>query len=638
MTQREATLRVVARRAVVVGAHLVLWTHALAFALFVRFEFDVSTPWLLASLHWLPFLLAIRTGTFFAFGLFRGIWRYTSTREAIDLVAATTLSSLLFGFALGLDGPILPRSLVVIEYLLALGLVGGVRLALRATRLHVAPPPIPVGETPSRVLVVGAGDAGELLVADVKRRHASRYEVVGFVDDDPMKLGGDIHGVRVLGLVSDLPRIVASRQAAQVLIAIPTVTGEQMRRIVELCEQAGARFRTIPGLADLVDRRVGVDHLRPVAIEDILGREPISLDMGLISKEMRGRAVLVTGAGGSIGSELCRQVARFDPSVLVLVERTENALFHVHRELCARFPGLELVPCLADVSDARRMDEILAAHEPSVIFHAAAHKHVPMVEWNPSEAVRNNVFGTRTLADLAHRRGVERFVMISTDKAVNPTSVMGTSKRVAEMYVQALSQRSRTRFVTVRFGNVLGSNGSVIPIFQEQIARGGPVTVTHPEMRRYFMTIPEASQLVLQAGAMGRGGEIFFLDMGQPVRIADLARDLITLSGLRPGEDVEIEFTGMRPGEKLFEELAVDAEHADRTRHPKIFVGRFRPYDWDELHRLLGVLDKATAFDGDTIRRALRLLVPEYSPGGLPRQAPEPLERAPAEAWPAMTA
>jgi FlaA1/EpsC-like NDP-sugar epimerase len=638
MTQREASLRLVARRTVVVGAHLVLWTHALALALLVRFEFEVDTPWLLAALHWLPILLAIRTASFFAFGLFRGIWRYTSIRDATDLVAATTLSTALFGLALALSGPPLPRSVVVIEYLLALGMVGGVRLALRAARRHVVPL-VEVREPPSRVLVVGAGDAGELLVADVKRRHAGRYEVVGFVDDDPMKLGGDIHGVRVLGLVADLPRIVAARQVAQVLIAIPTATGEQMRRIVDLCKRTGARFRTIPGLADLVDRQIGVDHLRPVAIEDLLGREPVQLDMELISKEMRGRAILVTGAGGSIGAELCRQVARFDPSVLVLVERTENALFHVHRELGARFPELELVPCLADVSDARRMDEILSAHAPSVVFHAAAHKHVPMVEWNPAEAVRNNVFGTRTLADLAHRHGVERFVMISTDKAVNPTSVMGTTKRVAEMYVQALSQRSKTRFVTVRFGNVLGSSGSVIPIFQEQIARGGPVTVTHPEMRRYFMTIPEASQLVLQAGAMGRGGEIFFLDMGQPVRIADLARDLITLSGLRPGEDVEIEFTGMRPGEKLFEELSVDSEHADGTRHPKIFVGRFRPCDWDELRRLLGILASAPAHDGDAIRLALQLLVPEYSPTGLPRaQPPESSERAAAGAQLALSA
>ncbi len=299
--------------------------------------------------------------------------------------------------------------------------------------------------------------------------------------------------------------------------------------------------------------------------------------MDVISTAMKCHAVMVSGAGGSIGSEICRQVCRFGPAALLLVERAENNLFNIHRELSARFPGVVTYPCVADVGDAARMEELFEAHRPTVVFHAAAHKHVPMMEWNPGEAVKNNVFGTKALADLADRSGVERFVMISTDKAVNPTSVMGVSKRVAEMYVQALSQHSRTRFVTVRFGNVLGSTGSVIPIFKEQIAAGGPVTVTHPEMKRYFMTIPEASQLVLQAGMMGEGGEIFILDMGEPVKIADLARDLITLSGFEPGVDVEIEFVGARPGEKLFEELSVRAENAEKTRHPKIFVGRFRP-------------------------------------------------------------
>jgi FlaA1/EpsC-like NDP-sugar epimerase len=639
MTPREATARIVARRVVVVLAHLLLWTHALVLAFVVRFEAEVPAAYVAAMLHWLPALLAIRTAVFFAAGHFRSIWRYTSARDALGIVKATAVSSLLFALALAAVDQPFPRSVVFIEFLLALGMVGGLRLSHRVRAFAPPPPPTASEDRPGRVLVVGAGDAGELLVADLQRRHASRLEVVGFVDDDPRKLGGDIHGVRVLGQLADLPRVVAERHADQLLIAIPTATGAQMRRIVGLCRRTGARFKTIPGLADLVDGQVDAGQLRPVAIEDLLGREPIRLDMELISSEMKGRAVLVTGAGGSIGSELCRQVARFEPSVLVLVERAENALFHVHRELQARFPDVRIEPCVADVADARRMDDVFMAHRPSVVFHAAAHKHVPMMEWNPGEAVTNNVFGTRTLADLAHRHGVDRFVMISTDKAVNPTSVMGTSKRVAEMYVQALSQRSKTRFVTVRFGNVLGSNGSVIPIFQEQIARGGPVTVTHPDMRRYFMTIPEASQLVLQAGAMGNGGEIFFLDMGKPVKIADLARDLITLSGLRPGEDIEIRFTGLRPGEKLFEELSVGSEHAEKTRHPKIFVGRLRPYDWNELHRLLAALSATPAQDGAAIRRALRRLVPEYTPPDLhePVDTNES-ERAPALARVAATA
>jgi FlaA1/EpsC-like NDP-sugar epimerase len=342
---------------------------------------------------------------------------------------------------------------------------------------------------------------------------------------------------------------------------------------------------------------------------------------------MTGHVVMVTGAGGSIGSELCRQVARFSPKALLLVERTENALFQIHRELQAtRMDQTALVPCIADVGDAPRMDELFARHKPTVVIHAAAHKHVPMMEWNPGEAVKNNVGGTRTLADAAHRHGVDRFVMVSTDKAVNPTSVMGASKRVAEIYVQSFSQRSRTRFVTVRFGNVLGSAGSVIPIFKEQIAAGGPVTVTHPEMQRYFMTIPEASQLVLQAGTMGEGGEIFVLDMGKPVKIADLARDLITLSGFTPGVDIEIQFTGVRPGEKLFEELSVAAEAAEKTRHPKIFVGRFRPYEWTRveagLDRLLGL----ASGPAEMVRAGLRELVPEFKPDQT-AAAPAPVPR-----------
>jgi FlaA1/EpsC-like NDP-sugar epimerase len=606
-------LNVATRRTVVIVAHLFLWSAALTLAFLLRFEFRVPAKHQVELLAWLPVLLAVRVVAFYFFGLFRGIWRYTSARDAIDIFKATTLSTLVLTAILVVFFQTFPRSVIAIDYMLALILVGGVRFSIRAFRPPNAPPPSKE-EKPTRTLIVGAGDAGEMLLREMVRKYGGRYEVVGFVDDDRMKLGGNIHGVRVRGLIEEIPRVVVDHDVDEILIAIPTASGAQMRRIVDLCKASGAKFKTIPGLGDLVGGQVTFSQLRPVAIEDLLGRDPVELDMALISREMKGRAVLVTGAGGSIGSELCRQLCRFEPSVLVLVERAENALFHVHRELQARFPAVRLEPCLADVADAKRMEEIFTVHRPTVLFHAAAHKHVPMMEWNPFEAVKNNVFGTRTLADLAHRHGIERFVMISTDKAVNPTSVMGTSKRVAEIYVQALSQRSKTRFVTVRFGNVLGSNGSVIPIFQEQIAKGGPVTVTHPDMRRYFMTIPEASQLVLQAGAMGNGGEIFVLDMGQPVKIADLARDLITLSGLKPGEDIEVKFTGLRPGEKLFEELSVDAEHAEKTRHAKIFVGRFRPFVWEALQDQLDALAKTPADDPAEIRAALKGIVPEYTP------------------------
>jgi FlaA1/EpsC-like NDP-sugar epimerase len=615
--QQQVAMGVAARRTVVIVAHLALWAAALIAAFLLRFDFRLPPPHDVELWLWLPVVLAIRTAAFYAFGLFRGIWRYTSARDAIDIFKATTLSTLVLTAVLVVFFQHFPRSVIAIDYMLALMLVGGIRFSIRAFRPPNAPPP-QKEEKPTRLLIVGAGDAGEMLLRELQRKYVGRYVIVGLVDDDRTKQGGHIHGVRVRGLIGDLPKIVVDHDVDEILIAVPTATGAQMRRMVDLCKASGAKFKTIPGLGDLVGGEVTVSQLRPVAIEDLLGRDPVQLDMALISQEMKGRAIMVTGAGGSIGSELCRQVGRFEPSILVLVERTENALFHIHRELQARFPGLAMAPCLADVAEPKRMDEVLSAHRPTVIFHAAAHKHVPMIEWNPFEAVRNNILGTRTLADLADRHGVERFVMISTDKAVNPTSVMGTSKRIAEIYVQALSQRSKTRFVTVRFGNVLGSNGSVIPIFQEQIARGGPVTVTHPDMRRYFMTIPEASQLVLQAGAMGNGGEIYVLDMGQPVKIADLARDLIVLSGLKPGEDVEIKFTGLRPGEKLFEELSVDGEHADKTRHPKIFVGRFRPCDWEELQVQLDVLAKTPANDGAAIRGQLKRIVPEYTPDGGP--------------------
>jgi len=613
VTQHKVALGIAARRTIVIGAHLVLWTLALVGAFLLRFDFEIPKAHSAAFAVWLPLLLAIRTIMFYGFGLFRGIWRYTSARDAVGIFKATTLSTLVLTAVLVVFFGMFPRSVIAIDYVLALLLVGGVRFSIRAFR--------PVGTAVSekekkvtRVLIVGAGDAGETLLREMQRNYGASYKVVGFVDDDPAKLGGNIHGVSVHGRIERLAQVVVNRDVDEILIAVPSASGSEMRRIVDLCKHSGRPFKTIPGLGDLVGGQVTVNQLRPVAIEDLLGRAPVELDMALISAEMEGRAIVITGAGGSIGSEMCRQVARFNPSVLVLVERAENALFHIHRELQDRFPGLKLAPCVADVADGKRMEDVFATHRPTVVFHAAAHKHVPMMEWNPGEAVKNNVFGTRTLADLADRHNVQRFVMISTDKAVNPTSVMGTSKRVAEIFVQALSQRSKTRFVTVRFGNVLGSNGSVVPVFQEQIAKGGPVTVTHPDMRRYFMTIPEASQLVLQAGAMGQGGEIFVLDMGQPVKIADLARDLILLSGLRPGDDIEIKFTGLRPGEKMFEELAVDGEHADKTHHPKIFVGRFRSCDWDALQGQLDALAGTPATDAAAVRAQLKTMVPEYTP------------------------
>ncbi len=464
-----------------------------------------------------------------------------------------------------------------------------------------------------RVLLIGAGEAGVLVAREIANRPDLGLQPVGFIDDNRHKIGTSIGGLQVLGRTQDLREIAERKRAKRALITIANASGQEIRRITELCRVAGLETKIIPGIYEIVGEKVNLSRIREIAIEDLLGREPVNLDEEIIGSTIRSRVVLITGAGGSIGSELCRQVCRFGPERLVLVERFENALFEIHRELASAFPHVPIEPRVGDVCDRSRMEQLFEASKPAVVFHAAAHKHVPMMEWNPGEAVKNNIGGTRTIADLADRFGVERFVLISTDKAVNPSSVMGATKRVAEIYLQALSQRSSTRFVTVRFGNVLGSAGSVIPIFRDQIARGGPVTVTHPDMFRYFMTIPEASQLVLQAGAMGQGGEIFILDMGDPVRILDLARDLIALSGLRPSDDIEIRFSGVRPGEKLMEELSTDVEHADKTKHPKVFIGRIKPHEWDSVVAGVGaVLSSAEGADFERVRASLGDIVPEY--------------------------
>jgi FlaA1/EpsC-like NDP-sugar epimerase len=434
-----------------------------------------------------------------------------------------------------------------------------------------------------------------------------------------------IHGIKVRGTTADLLRLAQRHGAKQALITISNAPGSAIRRITESCKGAGLTVKIVPGAYEIVGGRVNLSHVREVAIEDLLRREPVKLGTESVAGIVRGHPVMVTGAGGSIGAELCRQVAAYRPSRLVLVERSENNLFEIHSELCARFADVEVVPCVADITDVPRITSVFREHRPMVVFHAAAHKHVPMMEWNPAEAVKNNILGTQVVADLADSLAVERFVMISTDKAVNPASVMGATKRAAELYVQALSRQSATHFATVRFGNVLGSAGSVIPIFRRQIQDGGPITVTHPDMTRYFMTIPEAAQLVTQAAALSTGGETFILDMGQPVRIIDLAHDLIRLSGLEPDKDIEIRYTGVRPGEKLFEELSTLGEGIERTTHPKIFTGT---YDSPHLPALrahletLGALCKSGS--ASAIPGALTQLVPEFGDDNASSEPPSP--------------
>jgi len=614
------------RRVLVVAIHIALWTATLFLAVLLRFDFGIPQSFLVLTPKLLIISLVVRTLVHWQFGLFHGLWRYSSSRDLLSLIKAATLSSAIIAtaWAFAASGTF-PRSIFILDFAFSILIIGGLRFGIRTIHevgLNAAPPASAKNgkgtENRRRILVLGAGDAGEMLMREIVRTHARRYDPVGFLDDSARKQGEHIHGVPVLGPVADLANQINAQRIDEVILAIPSLRGREIRRIVDMCSPTGVTLRTLPGLDDLIDGTVTVSQLAEVKIEDLLGREPVELDTEAIDGFLQGRVVLVTGAGGSIGSELCHQIARFKPKKLVLVEQAENNLFEVHRALLKEAPDVEVIPYIADVCDTKRLDAVFGFERPAVVFHAAAHKHVPMMEANPGEAIKNNVFGTKKVADLAAQYKVASFVMVSTDKAVNPTSVMGASKRTAEVYVQALSQRTETDFVTVRFGNVLGSAGSVIPIFKQQIAAGGPVTVTHPEMKRYFMTIPEACQLILQAGAMGRGGEIFILDMGEPVKIVDLARDLIRLSGLTPDEDIAIAFTGMRPGEKLFEELSFDAEKAQKTRHEKIFVGTFRPYAWEEIEQGLGELHRLSdGSSGTRIREAFRRLIPEYTPEAL---------------------
>ena len=602
---------------------------AFVLAFLMRFDWRPPTDYLGRLALTTPYIVVGEYCVLWLFGVTKFSWRYIGLRELGVILAAVLSGSVVILWsrvALGalqveytyLRHGVIPLGVIAGNFVLSFLGVTGVRVLRRLvgeraeSRLRAD---TPAARSAASTMLVGAGRGGVLMSRELANRPDLGLRPVGFLDDDPHKLGQVIDGVPVLGTTEQLPELCRRHQAQQVLITMSSAPGSEIRRIAGLAEKVGVPVKIIPGLYEIADGRVELARIRPVAIEDLLRREPVELDADAISRHLREQIVLVTGAGGSIGSELCRQVAAFRPTRLLLVERAENSLFHIHRELKRTHPELDLIPLVADVTDRERMEEIVRGSPPHTVFHAAAHKHVPMMEWNPSEAIKNNVSGTKVVADLADAYGAHAFVMISTDKAVNPTSVMGTSKRIAEKYCQALSSQSQTRFVTVRFGNVLGSAGSVIPIFKEQIERGGPVTVTHPEMQRYFMTIPEACQLVLQASSMGAGGEIFILDMGAPVRIVDLARDLIQLSGFRPDDDIEIQFTGMRPGEKLFEELSVDDENAAKTRHPKIFVGRRAPAQWQEVMQDLSVLEQAlTGGDQQELLAALRHCVPEYTP------------------------
>ncbi len=559
----------------------------------------------------LPLVVAVQALVFWRFGLYRGIWRYASLSDLRRLVIAVVVAALAAPFCLvllRLSDPV-PRSVLLLDPLLLLFIMGGSRLLYRGWKEHRLVRLSALSAEP--VLVIGAGDTGATLIRELGR--GNEWRVIGLLDDNPAKQRRQIHGVSVLGRLEDVQRVTDRFALRAAIIAMPSAPHAVRRRAALLCAQTGIKVMTVPSFDDLVSGKVQVSAIRRIELDDLLGRDPVALDQNILSGFLAGKTVLVTGAGGSIGSELCRQIARFKPARLILFELSEYALYQIEQEFRADHPELALVCAVGDVRNRARVEQLLREHKPRVLFHAAAYKHVPLMEQvNAWEAVQNNVLGTYVLAAAAAQGGVEAFVMVSTDKAVNPANVMGATKRLAEMVCQALQREVGIRYVMVRFGNVLGSAGSVIPKFRQQIADGGPVTVTHPEITRFFMSIPEAAQLVLQAGAMGHGGEIFVLDMGEPVRIVDLAREMIRLSGLRE-DDIEIVFTGLRPGEKLYEEVLADDERTLATPHPKLRIARARGVAPDWLPRLMEWLGSAGACPDDQVRAGLSRFVPEYS-------------------------
>jgi len=606
-----------------------LFIVAITAAYLFRFEFRLDHVYI-SQLQSIPlWIIPLKLIIFLSFGLYRGMWRYTSIRDFWRLAQACIVSSL-FIMAVILvvyrfEG--FSRAVFILDGGVTFLLAGGLRMAIRSyfmSRDRAQEPDAFLKQKHRRrVLIIGAGTTGEKILREILENDKLHYDVLGFVDDDPHKIGRTIHGVPVLCSVERLFEVVEKEKVEEVLLAIPSAGGDQMRRVVGICKDCNVPYKTMPGIGEIIDGRVSVKALRDVRYEDLLGRRPVELDTSGIRSYLEGRTVLITGCGGSIGSELCRQVVKYQPGALVLVDTSEANLFHIQMELQHEscFQGCHGI--LGHVQDRPLMTSLFDKFRPDVVFHAAAYKHVPLLEKNPWEAITNNIVGSRVVMELAIAHGVDRFVLVSTDKAVKPTNVMGASKRVAELLLQSF-QGKNTKLMAVRFGNVVGSSGSVVPLFRRQIEQGGPVTVTHPEVNRYFMTIPEATQMIMQAGAMGEGGEIFILRMGTPVRIADMARDLIRLSGKEPDRDIKVVFTGLREGEKLYEELITVGEGIVPTGHEKIMVlrsdglfngssDRERLREWLDSE-LSGLCDIALRHDSQAIKKKLQEIVPEYTP------------------------
>lgn len=617
---------------VVLSADLLFLIGAHYVAYMVRFEGQLDPSQWDNIRTILPLLILIKLSIFYIFALYRGMWRYTGLTDLINVVKACALSSFVIVGIIAVVNRFegFSRSVFVLDGILTFLFVGGSRLALRFYYQRKSSFGFALGRSSlqnrkKKLLIVGAGDAAEKVVREIKDNRALPYQVVGFLDDNPAKVGNRIHGIPVLASVAELHEVVAKTGSREILLAIPSATRDQINRMVDLCRTSGVPYKTVPGLGEIIDDKVSIKAIRDVSYKDLLGRPPARLELEQIEEILTERTILVTGAGGSIGSELCRQILRFKPGQLILFDSSEQNLYQIEMEILHEYGFNNYVTVLGQVQDRDLLESIFQHYEPAVVFHAAAYKHVPMIEQNPWEAIYNNVFATRRLIRASVQHGVDRFILVSTDKAVRPTNVMGATKRLTEKIMQAYCNsgiggqesgaRGRTRFMAVRFGNVLGSSGSVIPLFKRQIELGGPVTVTDPEITRYFMSIEEAAQLILQAAAMGKGGEIFILKMGTPVRIAQMARDLIRLCGKEPDTEIEIKYTGLRPGEKLYEELITEGEGIVSTEHEKIMVLKGNGCALDELRDPLNRLKAcAKEHDAENIKAVLKEIIPEYTP------------------------
>jgi FlaA1/EpsC-like NDP-sugar epimerase len=609
------------RRPIQFLADVVVLCLAFFFAYLLRFEFQIPEVYFNNALNQLPFVVLVQFAALFLVGAYSILWRYVSLEDIKAFLKAALVSSIILVLVRLLLSPDrfnrwqVPLSVISMDTIFAFSGLLGLRVLRRFFHEFSDNQKFRIGTKRLKqksTLFVGAGRIGATVLKDIIGRSDSEFDIKGLVDDDKYKKGGSVSGIKVLGTTNDLARLVDELDVEQVVIAIDQANGKDVRRILDICREISVKARIVPSLNEIVHGHVKVSRIRDVQIEDLLGRDEVELDSENLLEFLQNKTVLVTGAGGSIGSELVRQITEFSPKEILLVERAEFFLFQIEQELARDYTETRFVPLIADTSDEPRMREIFAKYKPEVVFHAAAHKHVPLMENNPSEAVKNNIFATKLIGNLAGEFDTKDFVLVSTDKAVNPTSIMGASKRLAEIVLQDLNQVYATNYIAVRFGNVLGSAGSVVPIFREQIRKGEAITVTDPEMTRYFMTIPEASQLVLQAGALGNGGEIFILDMGKPVKILDLAEDMIRLSGLSPYEDIDIVFSGIRKGEKLFEELEITGENLLKTQHPKIFIGKIALHDSHEVAEIIDRFQQAVTENNEAkIRSLFNQFLPE---------------------------